>query len=291
MNRTRRPAEDPQTGLPETKICGLHACRAVFLSRPADILRVYVREDRVAALGDVLSSLAKERRSYKLSGNEDLERLTDSTHHEGVCFVVRGKREPTLDELLRTSGSQCLLALTDVANPHNVGAILRTAAHFGARGVILGQGARVTPAAMRTAQGGAEAVAVLSTNDWSETLLTCRSAGYALCATSSHAPNSLYETQLPAKLVVLVGSEAQGLPAEVQELADLIVAVPGTGRVESLNVAAATAVVLGELWRQQRQKQPAASAATPAVRPARPAAKPSGKPPFSGGNRGGFGRR
>lgn len=290
MNRTRRPTEDPQSGLPETKICGLHACRAVFLSRPADILRVYVREDRVGSIGDVLSSLAKDKRSYKLSGNEDLERLTDSTHHEGVCFVVRAKREPTLDDLLRAPAPQCLLALTDVANPHNVGAILRTAAHFGARGVILGQGARVTPAAMRTAQGGAEAVAVLSTNDWITTLLACRSAGYALCATSSHAPQSLYDTQLPAKLVVLVGSEAQGLPDDVQELADLMVSVPGTGRVESLNVAAATAVVLGELWRQQRQLKTAASAPPP-TRQSRPPATPSGKPPFSGGNRGGFGRR
>ena len=264
MNRPRRPAEDQRS--PETKVCGVHACRAVFATRPDAILRVYVREDRVSVLGDVLSNLARQRRSYKVVANEDLERLTDSTHHEGVCFVVSAKPEVSLDEVLSTQGPQCLLALTDVANPHNVGAILRTAAHFGARAVVLGDGARRSPAAVRTAQGGAESVDVLSTDDWNATLLTCRAAGYTLCATSSRARESLYDTHLPAKLVILVGSEAHGLPAQVEALADLTLAVPGTDQVESLNVAAATAVVLGELWRQQRSQRSMPAPARPPTR-------------------------
>jgi TrmH RNA methyltransferase len=111
----------------------------------------------------------------------------------------------------------------------------------------------VSAAALRTAQGGGEAVNVVSTSDWASALAACRAAGYTLCATSSHARNNVFETRFPKKLVVLVGSEAHGLPDDVSALAELRVAVPGTGQVESLNVSAATAVVLGEWWRQRHQ--------------------------------------
>ena len=251
MPPTRRPREDSETGLPELKVCGVHACRAVFQARPDDILRAYVRDTNVTALGDVLSALAKQRRPYKVIPNEELERLTESTHHEGVCFVVRAKPALALTDILHGHEPQCVLALTDVANPHNVGAILRTAAHFGAQAAILGGGARVSAAALRTAQGGGEYVNIVSTNDWASALATCRAAGYTLCATSSHARNNVFETRFPKKIVVLVGSEAHGLPQDVSALAELRVTVPGTGQVESLNVAAATAVVLGEWWRQR----------------------------------------
>ncbi|MDX2022612.1 MAG: TrmH family RNA methyltransferase [Deltaproteobacteria bacterium] len=270
MPPTRRPPNDKDNGLPEVKVCGVHACRAVFRARPDDILRVYVRDTSVTALGDVLSALAKQRRPYKVIPNDELERLTDSTHHEGVCFVVRAKPPLSLDDILQGHEPQCVLALTDVANPHNVGAILRTAAHFGAQAAILGGGARVSAAALRTAQGGGEAVKVVSTNDWAAALASCRAAGYTLCATSSHARNNVFETRFPKKIVVLVGSEAHGLPDEVSALADLRVTVPGTGQVESLNVAAATAVVLGEWWRQRHQSDKATTAVN---------APAAGKPP------------
>lgn len=235
----------------ETKICGQHACRAVLRTRPQDVLKIYVRDDRVGDFGDVLQSMARQRRPYKVVADVELERLTESTHHEGICVVVKARPPVSLESVVGNPGPQCLLALTDVANPHNVGAILRTAAHFGVRAALLGPGGRISPAAARTAQGGAEAVDVVSVDDWRKALITCRSAGHRLVATSSHAQQSLFETALPTRAVVLVGSEAMGLPADVAALADLQVTVPGSGRVESLNVGAATAVVLAEVWRQQ----------------------------------------
>lgn len=236
----------------EIKVCGQHACRAVFRNRPQDILRVFVRDDRVADFSDLLHALAQQRRPYKVVLNEELERLTESTHHEGVCLVVRNRPAPSLPSLLQGSQPQVLVAITDVANPHNVGAILRTAAHFGARGVLLSPKARLSPAALRTAQGGAEGVATVVVEGWPEALEACQRANHLLVATSSHAKQSLFQTRLPKRAVILVGSEATGLPEEVARLADLNLMVPGTGQVESLNVSAATAVVLAELWRQSQ---------------------------------------
>lgn len=237
----------------EVKVCGLHACRAVFATRPDAVLKVFLRDDRVALLGDILQALARERRPYKVVSNDELERLTESTHHEGVCFLVRPRPPRTLSGLLSEGRGQTrtFVALTDVANPHNVGAILRTAAHFGVNAILLGPGGRLSPAALRTAQGGAEALAVVAVEGWREALGACRAAGFTLVATSSHAAHSVFETRWPAQAVIMVGSEAAGLPPEVARLADLNVAVPGSGQVESLNVAAATAVVLAERWRRR----------------------------------------
>ena len=73
----------------EQKIHGQHACRALFARRPDDIVRAYVARDQVEAFGDLLHTLAATRRSYKVVSPAELEKLTDSKHHEGICLLVK----------------------------------------------------------------------------------------------------------------------------------------------------------------------------------------------------------
>jgi TrmH RNA methyltransferase len=235
----------------EVKIHGRHACRALFERRPQSIVRVYLTAELTKPFGDLLHACAAHRLPYKVVTPEELEKLTESKHHEGICIVAMPRPARPLAELLRVPGPAIFVALAEVGNPHNLGAILRIAAHFGARAAIVA-GKGVSPAAYRTSQGGAEAVEVLGVDDLAAALDACRKAGYVVCASSSHEGRDLYAERLPARAVVLLGSEGEGVPRPLLQRADLILRIPGTGAVESLNVASAAAVILGELWRQNR---------------------------------------
>lgn len=140
--------------------------------------------------------------------------------------------------------------MPDVRTPHNVGAALRAGAHFGARAAILAGGA-LPPAAYRTSEGGAEGVDLVFPDSLAHALEACRRGGVSLLATTSHKGRDLFASHLPQRVVVLLGAEDRGLPDDLLRQVDVQVRIPGTGWVESLNVASAAAVLLGELWRRR----------------------------------------
>jgi len=236
----------------EVKIHGQHACRALFQRRPGHIVRVYLVADLVKPFGDLLKACAEKHLPYKIVAPEELEKLTESRHHEGICVVAMPRPPRPLPELLRPPGPAVLVALAEVGNPHNLGAILRIAAHFGARGAIVA-GKGVSPAAYRTSQGGAEAVEVVPAPDLAAALEICRKSGFTVCASSSHEGRHLYAQPLPSRAVVLLGSEGEGVPRALLQKADTVLRIPGTGAVESLNVASAASVILAEWWRENHR--------------------------------------
>jgi TrmH RNA methyltransferase len=240
----------------ERKVYGVHACRALTRRHPDDIRRIYIAEARVREFGELLHRFAQLSRPYKIVGEEELEKITESRHHEGICVVARVRPPARLQDVVRAPGPAVVVALVDVGNPHNVGAVLRTAAHFGVRGVVLAtEHGRVPPAAARTAQGGAEWVDLVQAPDPQAALREARAAGFVVCATTSHRGRDLFAAPLPPRVLLLVGAEDQGLPPALLAAADLVMAVPGTGHVESLNVSAATAVLLAEHWRQHAPRK------------------------------------
>lgn len=250
--RAFRPDRDD-----EVRLCGTNACLAVFRARRDDIVRVHVASRRVGAFAALLRWCAENRRAYHVVEDADIGRLTQSTHHEGICLVVRRPAPLDLASFLAaeatTPAPRCVLVLDNVTNPHNLGAIVRTAAHFGAAAVLLTGPADQVPtlsaAVHRTAEGGLETVPVLRAADGPGALCALRQAGYALLATSSHATASLHAAPLPAKTAFLLGAEAEGLSLDLRRWADRTVVIPGTGAVESLNVASAAAVLLAEFRR------------------------------------------
>jgi TrmH RNA methyltransferase len=245
--RTRGPRDA------EVRVCGRHACRAVFERRTDQILRVYLLRELVDSFGELLHACARLRRPYKIVAADELERITESRHHEGICIVAAAPVTRTWAEVLGQPGSGFVVALAGVANPHNTGAIVRTAAHFGARAVLIeGEARRLPPAVYRTAQGGAEWVDVVAAPELPPALAEARRAGFTICATASRGGKDLFAAEIPARAVVVLGAEDEGLAPALTAAADLTLRIPGSGHVESLNVASATAVLLAELWRRHR---------------------------------------
>ena len=240
----------------EQRLYGLNACLAVFAKRPEAIRKVWLVETRIPKLKQVLAFCVKQRIGYTVVGDEDLERLSGSAHHEGVCFAVLPAAELSLSAWLRElpPGPTVALWLDGVGNPHNFGAILRSAAHFGVAGVLLPKDSELSlsGAAARIAEGAAEQVPMLRLGHTDNAIAQLQSAGFVLAATVVRGGSALYSAKIPERLVLVIGAEQLGVTDELARAATLRLAIPGSGRVESLNVAAAAAVFLGECWRQRQ---------------------------------------
>jgi RNA methyltransferase, TrmH family len=232
------------------KVYGLSAVRAVVAQRPEQVLSIAHTKAVRKALADVLREAARRRIAYREVNDDELSRIAGSLHHEGVCVLALEPAAPELETLARrTEPRGLIVALDGVQNPHNIGAILRSAAFFGAVGLVLAgqRGARaegLPPAALRVAEGGAEHVGVLRIPDLVAALRQLAQAGLSIVGADAHAKRSLTELSWPPRAVLVLGSEAAGLAREVREMCDVTVRVVGRGAVESLNVSVAAGVML-----------------------------------------------
>lgn len=262
-----KPAEAPRETAPrrnndEVRLYGRNACMAVFAKRPHDIRKVYLLESRIADLKNVLAWCVQRRLGYRVVESGDLDKLTQTQHHEGVCFEVRRRPPLTLSTLLQTLPGPpkpaLLLWLDGVGNPHNFGAVLRSAANFGVHGAILSQDSALalSGAAYRVAEGGAEVVPIAQIAQGEDVFGPLRNAEFSVAATVPREGESLYNANLPKRLVIVLGAESGGLRQGLIDRADLHLTIPGSGAVESLNVAASAAVLLGEYYRQQQARPP-----------------------------------
>ncbi|WP_345778838.1 TrmH family RNA methyltransferase [Pseudoxanthomonas sp. LH2527] len=239
----------------ELRMYGLNAVHAVFARRPEAIRKVYLLESRIPALKPLLAWCVKQRVGYRVVEEGDLDRLAASTHHEGVVAdVVKAEPVPMGDWLRALPAGQPLAALwlDGVGNPHNFGAILRSAAHFGVAGILLPRDSTLalSGAAARVAEGGAEQVPLVRMGQADNAAAQLRNAGFSLAATLARGGDDLFAAALPQRMVYVMGAEGEGMDARLAEACDLRLSIPGSGAVESLNVAAATAVFLAQ-WKQR----------------------------------------
>ena len=253
----REPAADMRPGKPkESRIYGLNACLAAFRKRPQDIRKLWLLESRIPKLQELLAFCVKHRIGYNVVDGEDLDKLTASAHHEGVCLALAPVEEVPLSTWLMglPDGPVLAIWLDGVGNPHNLGAILRSAAHFGVQGVLLPKHSAlaVSGAAARVAEGGAEHVPLVRLGREENAVAQLQSAGFVLASTVVRDGQDVFETALPPRCVLVMGAEQSGVGATLRDAGALKLEIPGSGQVESLNVAAATAVLLAE-WRRQNR--------------------------------------
>jgi TrmH RNA methyltransferase len=241
------------------RIYGVQACLAAFRARGKGVRRAWVTEKAAPQVGEMLRALAKRRRPYHVVSEDELGRVSGAVHHEGICIEADQAVAPDLEQVLgsleaRPDTPARLLYLDGISNPHNLGALLRTAAHFGVHAVVGSEGElpAVRGAARRVAEGAAEHVPVVPVPDAAGALDRVQRAGVVPVATVADEGHDLYEAELPARCILLLGAERTGLSAKLQRRAELAVRIPGTGSVQSLNVSAACAVLLAEHYRRFR---------------------------------------
>ncbi|MEI9533230.1 tRNA/rRNA methyltransferase [Moellerella wisconsensis] len=241
--------------LEETRIYGENACQAMFKNRPDAIVRAWFLKSVTPRFRDALKWMAANRKAYHVVDEEELTKASGTDHHGGVCFIIKKRGGMDADTYLQTAPKQdCVLALEDIGNPHNLGGIMRSCAHFGVNGVILQDvGMLESGAAIRTAEGGAEHIKGIDADGFTGALDKFRQAGYTIVTTSSHkGSQDIAKVQLPEKMVLVIGQESDGLSDSVWDQGDLSLFIGGTNKVESLNVSVATGIMLAQWWQQNK---------------------------------------
>ncbi|MBV4367849.1 tRNA/rRNA methyltransferase [Erwinia sp. BNK-24-b] len=246
------PEQIRRQRMEETRVYGENACQALFQSRPDCIVRAWFVQGVTPRFRDALKWMAANRKAYHVVDEAELAKASGTEHHGGVCFLIKKRSGmPVREWLAKAPAKDCVLALEDIGNPHNLGGIMRSCAHFGAKGLLVQDASLLeSGAAVRTAEGGAEHVQAISDESFAAGLNAFRRAGYTIVTTSSHQGQLLSNVELPAKMVLVLGQESEGLSDSTLEQGDLSVSIGGTGNVESLNVSVATGILLAEWWRQ-----------------------------------------
>lgn len=243
----------PGRGNDELRLYGWNAVQALFARRPQALRKLYLTEALIPRMQPVLKWCVANRVGYRVVEEGDLNKLAATTHHEGLVADVQRAPMLALDEWLAglPAGKPVLaLWLDGVGNPHNFGAILRSAAHFGVAGLLLPPEATLalSGAAARVAEGGAEAVPLVRLPALPAAMAELRAAGFGLAATLVAGGTDLFASELPERLVYVMGAEGEGMDRDLADDCDLQVSIPGSGAVESLNVASATAVLLAHWY-------------------------------------------
>jgi 23S rRNA (guanosine2251-2'-O)-methyltransferase len=187
----------------------------------------------------------------------ELDRMTGGVLHQGIGLQVPPFAYEPFDDLLAAALEQpapLLVALDGVTDPRNLGAVIRSAAAFGAHGVFVPErrAAGITATAWRTSAGAAARMPVSQVTNLTRSLKACQREGFMVVGLDADGETDLYDLEAAVgPLVVVVGSEGRGLSRLVGETCDLRVGIPMVSEVESLNASVAAAVALAEIARRR----------------------------------------
>ena len=239
----------------ELNLCGLVAVRSRFERDPSSIKRLFFDEATGRKIGVICKTLAAARKVYRCVPAVELEKIAGSIHHGGIVAVIDAPklRAPDAAMIGRWVAKRTPLVLLDrIGNAHNLGAIARTAAFFGVENIIIPshpQAALPGEAAFRVSEGGLEQVTVWLVPDLAALAKQLAKAGYDVAGAAARGGNLIAQAG-PAKPVALVlGNEEHGLSPEMERACTRLVTISGSGRVESLNVSVAGAVLIYALLR------------------------------------------
>jgi len=186
------------------------------------------------------------------AGAEEIERRCGSPDHQGVCADVAEYRYADAAALLARDDA-LIVALDEIQDPQNLGAICRTAECAGASGVVIPErrSAEVTPAVCKASAGAVEHLAIARVRNLADFLLDARGAGAWSYGADGDARTAYDRPDYRGKVVLVMGSEGRGLRPRVADSCDELIALPLRGRIESLNVSAAASALLYEITRQR----------------------------------------
>lgn len=293
-------------------VCGVAAVDAVLAAHPERVDRFFFSKERSARYGDFCSRLANDKKIYRMVDESELEKITDSVHHQGVAAVVQYPMpripEPA-DVAAWGQDGRTILVLDGVSNTHNLGTMARTAAFLGIQDIVVcgktTQAARIiNPSMYRSAEGGMEYCTIWR-HDSAAAFLKAYpfqgSPGLMAIAADHYANTEVGD--IPAKIArlpgagpdgrltgmataIVMGNEEEGLSKATKAACLFSARISGNGQLESLNVAQAAAIFMYWFARPSGAK-PAAignigGPAASAPRPRHPAGRPgaSGRPGF-----------
>jgi 23S rRNA (guanosine2251-2'-O)-methyltransferase len=253
-----RPAGRKTEDGPETVLGRNPVVECLRAGVPAMALYVAVGTENDERLTESVQIAANAGIAILEVPRTDLDRMSSNGLHQGVALQIPPYRYAHPDDLLATamSGGEpaLLVALDNISDPRNLGAVVRSVAAFGGDGVLIPQrrSASITAVAWRTSAGAAARLPVARATNLTRTLKDWAAKGVQIVGLDADGDTMLDEYDGTGPVVIVVGSEGKGLSRLVRETCDNVLSIPMAGRVESLNASVAAGVVLADIARQRR---------------------------------------
>jgi 23S rRNA (guanosine2251-2'-O)-methyltransferase len=237
---------------------GIHGVEEALRARNRPLDHIEVARERHDQRLQAVIDLAREQGvSVRFSPRDQLDRLARSKSHQGIVAVVAGKSYSELDELLKKKGEHTFIVVLDgIEDPHNLGALIRTADGAGADGVIIPErrAATVNATVTKTSAGASEHVRIARVVNVARTLDELKQRNVWIVGLDERGQKDYDQLDYNMDCAVVLGAEGHGLHDLVRKKCDYLVSIPMMGRVPSLNVSVAGAVVMYEVARQRRLK-------------------------------------
>ncbi len=245
-HQQRRQSRQRAGGVSRVTIYGLHAVAAALANPNREILHLVVTENAANTLSE---AIRKRGVHPEVTNGQSLSRqLGSDAVHQGAAVKTRLLEEPGLETLLPTEAGPAprVLVLDQVTDPHNVGAIIRSAAVFGAAGLVMTRrnSAPLSGVTAKAASGGLEHVPVILVNNLAQGLRDLIRAGYRIVGLDGDGPEILSGDHARGPTALVLGAEGTGLRRLTRETCDEICRLPTAGPLTSLNVSNAAAVAL-----------------------------------------------
>ena len=224
---------------------GLHAVLAALANPARRCSRLYATRN---ALKEIEEKGLTNRIPIEITDSATLEKkLPPGAVHQGLALETSALPEPALEDACAGAGT--VIVLDQVTDPHNVGAILRSGAMFGARALIMTD--RHSPpqsgVLAKAASGGLEHVALVRVTNLARTLGKLKNLGFTVIGLDGDAPETLAGLKLSGRIALVLGAEGHGLRRLTRETCDILARLPAIGPIISLNVSNAAAIALYEL--------------------------------------------
>jgi len=240
-------------------IPGFHGVRECLNQDKIGIKELWIAEGKKSARIEEILSIAREREVPVLFKKiTEISRRFPDFAHQGIVALAQGFSYANLDQVihlaLQSEGPALLIALDHITDEGNLGALIRTAAFFGAHGLIIpkDRSARVTAKVLKRSSGAHLFVPIVRVVNMGRTLDLLEKKGFWVIGASAESPDSIYQFDWNRDLVLVLGSEQLGLSRSVKTRCHQVVAIPPWGHMESLNVSVACGAVLSEILRQRR---------------------------------------
>ncbi len=244
------------------RLTGIHAVREALEAGRA-LERIVIARGRHGERLEEIVRLARARNvPVRFEERSQVDRLAGTQEHQGVVALAAARPALALEDLLRAAqkdaGKGLLVLLDGVEDPHNLGAVVRTALAAGAQGVVIPErrAAGLTEAVARAAAGALEHLPVAQVGNLARAMEKLKEAGFWLVGLDERAPKPYTEVDFAGAVGIVLGGEGKGLHELVRKRCDFVVSIPTTGPVRSLNVSVAAGVVLFEAVRQRRSVKP-----------------------------------
>jgi 23S rRNA (guanosine2251-2'-O)-methyltransferase len=231
-------------------LTGVHpVVEALRAGRPLD--RILIARGAGGPRIQELINLARQRNTpIRFEAREVLERVAGSAAYQGVVALGAAKRYDSLEEMAAAAG--LLVVLDGVEDPHNLGAIIRTAHAAGAGGIVVPErrGAGLTDVVAKAAAGALEYLPVSQVKNVNRTLEYLKERGFWIYGLDERGTEGYDKVEFLSPTAVVMGGEGKGLHEQVKKHCDLLVRIPLAGRISSLNVSVAAGIVLFE-WKRR----------------------------------------